>query len=239
MNKDCLLMLPAAMVVLVNLAGCSDTDSPDRDGPDADSSADAGDSSVCAGNTEVRPEEDTLISDFDDRVTENWGADDTVVELVEDEGSTVFHWNRGSADSSTLIWPSAMVNSEETSLCTDASAFSGIRLDIKGTVATTGADHWGVDWTDTVSVGVVAAATYEVEWGGDALASCGNYYWPVPVTSSWQTVELDFSDVEEPWNLAACPDVTSLPLDQVMGIAFAIDSTYTDFDIYVDNIAFR
>jgi len=234
MKRKCLPVLPVAMVVLVNSVGCSETNSSDTDGSD-----DTGDTSVCAGNTEQRSEDDTLIADFDVRVTEHWGADNTLVELVDDEGSTVFHWNRGDADSTTLVWPSAMVNSEGTSLCTDASAFSGIRLDIKGSVSTTGVDYWGVDWTDTVSVGVVAAATYEVEWGGDALANCGNYFWPVPITSSWQTVELDFSDIQEPWNLAACPDVASLPVDQVMGIALSIDSTYTDFDVYVDNIAFK
>jgi hypothetical protein len=70
------------------------------------------------------------------------------------------------------------------------------------------------------------------------LANCGNFYWAVAITSSWQTVEVEFSEIQEPWNLVACPDVTSLPLDEVMGIAFSIDSTYTEFEIYVDNIEF-
>lgn len=237
-------MILIAMVVLMIFAGCDDGEE-DADSSDAESSSDtnssdsADDTSVCYGNTEVRPASDTLITDFDTLITEDWAADDTVAELVDDEGNTVFHWNTGDATSSTLIWPSAMVNTEDTSLCTEASAFTGIQLDIKGTVSTTGVDYWGTDWTNTISVGVVTAATYEVEWGGDALANCGNYYWPVPITSSWQTITLNFTDIQEPWNLVACPDVTSLPVDQVMGIGFSIDSTYTDFDIYVDNIAFK
>jgi hypothetical protein len=230
MKKTTLLMMLMAMVVLMGLAGCDD------DSSNADTGTDA---SVCDESTEVRPASDTLITDFDSLVTENWAADGTVAELMDDGGSTVFHWATGTATSSTLIWPSAMVNTEDTSLCTDASAFVGIQLDIKGTVSTTGPDYYGNDWTNTISVGVVTAATYPVEWGGDALEDCGNYFWTVPITSSWQTIPLDFADIQEPWNIAACPDVTSLPVDQIMGIGFSIDSTYTDFDIYIYNVAFK
>jgi hypothetical protein len=229
-KKTTLLVALMAMVVLMALGACDDGST--------DAHPDVG-VSVCANSTEKRPASDTLISDFDSLVTENWAADGTVVELVADGGSTVFHWATGTAASSTLVWPSAMLNTEDASLCTDAAAFSGIQLDIRGSVATTGPDYYGANWTNTISVGVVSAPTYPIEYGGDALANCGNYFWAVPITSDWQTVVLDFADVQAPWNIGVCPDVTSLPVDQIMGISFSIDSTYTAFDIYVDNVAFK
>lgn len=230
MKRTILSLTVLAIAVPMAFAGCGDGGSE----PELDAGV-----SVCDNSTQVRLGSDTLITDFDSLVTGHWAAEDTIGELVDDGGSTVFHWSTGTATSSTLVWPSAMVNTEETSRCTDAAVFTGIQLDIKGTVTTTGPDFHGTDWTNTISVGIVTAPTYPVEYGGDAQENCGSYSWAVPVTADWQTVTLDFADIQPPWNIGVCPDVTALPVQQVMGIGFSIDSTYTDFDIYIDNVSFK
>jgi hypothetical protein len=175
-----------------------------------------------------------------------WWIPELTAKSVKTDSTKYLNWNKGTATSTTVEWPGAFVGTEnqDGSVCENASAYSGITFRIKGSVATTGKDPWGTDWTNTIVVSLVTAATREKTLGGDAPRECGHYHWTVTnLTSNWQTQTLNFANLEEPWGLSDsdvdCSFITGYDLTKIVGLDFGVDTTYTDFTVDIDDIAYK
>ncbi len=113
--------------------------------------------------------------------------------------------------------------------CYDASAYTGIRFRIRGNVTDTG------ELNGKVIVSLVTAETQSRLFGGDLVGEGGHFNKVVPVTATWQTVNIAWTELNRPtWGTTA--SLTALARAKLQAIDWGVSNTASAFDVYIDDI---
>ncbi len=159
--------------------------------------------------------------------------DGSEAELVDDGGDGVVRWT--GVDLGT--WANialALLGVDGAGTCYDARAYRGIRFDIKGSVVVPPPDP--DELADKVMLSVVSAQTRGRLWGGDLDGEGEHFHKQLSVTTSWQTVELVWDELDAPtWGDTVGLDAVAD--DELQAIDWSVSEQATSFEVYLDDIA--
>jgi hypothetical protein len=123
----------------------------------------------------------------------------------------------------------AFIGGNGAGTCYDASAYKGVRFRIKGFVDT------GDTLADKAIVTMVTAETQTRKLGGDLDGEGGHYHKMISITPDWQTVEIQWSELEKPsWGVTT--GSTSFAVDKMQAIDWGVSNTAKNFEVWLDDI---
>ncbi len=113
--------------------------------------------------------------------------------------------------------------------CYDATSYTGIRFRLKGTV--TSSD----ELNGKLIVSLVTSETQSRLYGGDLAGEGGHFNKVIPVTSSWQTVQISFAELNRPtWGATA--SFTAVAKKKLQAIDWGVSNMTSRFEIFIDDI---
>jgi hypothetical protein len=180
-----------------------------------------------------RPEEDFQVipnpSQADGRTGSwSWYPQNADVTMHDDGGNTVLRYASTSALGAWTGVTLAFLGGNGAGTCYDASAYSGIQFRIRGSVNAT-------DMNGQMIVSMVTAETQTQAYGGDLDGTGGHFNYVIDVTSSWQTITINWNQFNTPtWG--DTQSLTSLAIGKLQAIDWGITDTHTSFEVFLDDI---
>ncbi len=156
-----------------------------------------------------------------------WYPGGASVTTVSDGGSRALRF----AGSNLNAWAGvtlAFLGGNGAGACYDAAAYQGLRFKLRGSAASSD------ELNGKVNVSLVSAETQTKVYGGDHVGECGHFHKLVPISASWQTVEVRWADLEAP---AWCEG--EAPKTFARGKLQAIDWGVSDkaaFEVFIDDV---
>ena len=160
----------------------------------------------------------------------SWYPQNVTVEMFA-EGApqdTVLKYAGGGLNAWTGV-TLAFLGGNGAGSCYDASAYTGIRFKIKGSVSS----------SDTLNgkviMSLITAETQTQVYGGDLDGEGGHFNTHVSLTSTWQTVQIAFSELSSPtWGDTT--GLTSVAQGKLQAIDWGISNMASSFEVYLDDI---
>jgi hypothetical protein len=157
----------------------------------------------------------------------SWYPQQASAQIIGEGGSRVLRF----AGSNPMAWSGVtlgFLGESGAGACYDGSAYQGVRFRMRGTVNAPATERF-------VTVAVVTAATRSRELGGDLDGVGGSFFTTVPISTTWQTVSLRWSDFRGPaWG--DTQGLTTLAIDQLQALDWGVTSNATSFEVLLDDI---
>lgn len=158
----------------------------------------------------------------------SWYPQNVDVAIVDDGPSQALRYAGQNLDAWSGL-TLAFLGGNGAGTCYDASAYTGLRFRIRGSVNTPD------ELDGKVIVSLVTAETQTQVFGGDLDGMGGHFNFQVDVGAEWATVEIPFASFNTPtWGDTL--SLTQLALAKLQAIDWGVANTATTFELYVDDI---
>lgn len=158
----------------------------------------------------------------------SWYPPSAVGAISEDGDNHVLRFSGGNQARWSGI-ALAFLGGNGAGACYDASAYTGLRFRIRGSVAS--AD----DLDGQVVLSLITADTQSRRRGGDLDGEGGHFQTRVEVTADWREVSVAWSDLQPPeWGVTR--DRTVFAVDKLQAIDWGISDMASEFAIEIDDI---
>jgi len=158
----------------------------------------------------------------------SWYPQIATVEIAQENQNSVLRY----AGQNLNAWTGAslaFLGGNGAGTCYDASQYRGLRFKIKGNV--TSSDNLN----GKVIVSLVTAETQTQVYGGDLDGEGGHFNKQIDVTNSWQTVSIEFNQLDRPtWG--ATTSLSSPAVGKLQAIDWGISNTASTFEVLLDDI---
>jgi hypothetical protein len=158
----------------------------------------------------------------------SWYPQDVTVEQVMEGDNTVLRYAGDDVGAWTGV-TLAFLGGNGAGTCYDASAYTGIRFQLKGTVSSPD------ELNGKVILSLVTAETQTKTYGGDLDGEGGHFHKQVDVPADWQTIEIPWTDFDTPtWGDTL--SLTDLAVGKLQAVDWGVTNQATTFEIFLDDI---